>query len=68
MQPAVKMALVGVLSRPTPWATFKTRELRGLKSSEKPAPQAEASPQQAESLAAGARPFEDYHYRNLSFS
>ncbi len=52
MQPAVEVMLTGVLGRFTSRATLETRVLRGFKSSEKPVSQAEASPQQAEFLAA----------------
>ncbi len=53
MEPAVvRMLDRAVYLGLTFWATLKTRGLRGFKSSEKPGPQAEASPQQAESLAA----------------
>ncbi|AKP64843.1 hypothetical protein ABN16_07425 [Levilactobacillus koreensis] len=67
MQPAVSTMLVGVPSRLTLWATLKTRVLRGFKSSRRTAPQSGASPQQAESLAAGARPFfiQPNHYAIL---
>ncbi len=57
MEPAVEVVLTGVLfSQFTARATLETRVLRGFKSSRKPVSQAEASPQQAEFLAAAVRP------------
>jgi len=55
MEPAVEVVLTGVLGQFTPRASLETGGLRGSKSSRKPASQAGASPQQAESLAAAVR-------------
>jgi len=49
---AVEVVLTGVLGQFTARAILKTGGFRGFKSSRKPVPQAEASPQQAEPLAA----------------
>lgn len=53
--PAVKVVLTGVLGQFTARAVLKTRFFRGFKLSRKPVSQAEASPQQVESLAAVVR-------------
>jgi len=55
MEPAVEVVLTGVFDQFTPRASLKTGGFRGFKSSRKPAFQAGASPQQAESLAAAVR-------------
>ncbi len=52
MELAVEVVLTGVLGQFTARAILKTGGFRGFKSSRKPVPQAEASPQQAEPLAA----------------
>jgi len=55
MEQAVKVVLTGVWGQFTARAILKTRFFRGFKLSRKPVPQAGASPQQVESLAAVVR-------------
>ncbi len=57
MEPVVEVVLTGDFCQFTPRATFKIRDFRSLKASERTASQSEASPQQAESLAAAVRTF-----------